>query len=149
MRGANAPREVCMPLRLYGFVRGLACLALIAPAMACGATGPSPAEIPAGDWAADGARATVSAQGARLELDCAGAEITPPLTLDGQGRFSLGGWWERRAGPQPYRRFAARFTGSVRGSVMSLEITLQESAESVGRYELRLGGTGQAPGVCR
>jgi hypothetical protein len=135
-----------MSLRLCGLVPGLL---LVLPAIACGAAGPTPAEIPAGAWTGDGARATVSPEGASLALDCAGAAIAPPLTLDGEGRFDLAGWWERRAGPEPYRRRDARFRGRVQGATLTLDIVLLDGAEKQGPYELTLGGSGRPPSLCR
>lgn len=138
-----------MSLRSGALVPGLTGLLVVLSAVACGAAAPSPTEIPAGSWAGEGARASVSAEGASFELDCAGAAIAPPLTLDAEGRFELSGWWERRAGPQPYRRNDARFRGRVRGRVLTVAIDLTASAEQLGAYELTLGGEGRAPAVCR
>lgn len=138
-----------MMLRLAGFAHAVVGLLLALPAIACGAASPTPAEIPAGTWAGEGARASVSADGASFDLDCAGARIAPPLALDGDGRFDLPGWWERRAGPEPYRRRDARFRGRLQGSTLAFEIALPESAETLGPYELALGGSGRPPTLCR
>lgn len=138
-----------MPFRPCGLVPGLAGLLAVLPAIACGAAGPTPTEIPAGAWGGDGVRATVSAEGASFELDCAGAAIAPPLALDGEGRFDLPGWWERRAGPEPYRRRDARFRGRVLGATLTLQIALPDTTETQGPYELTLGGSGRPPALCR
>ncbi len=132
-------------------VRAPAVLLLALSALACGGggAGPTPPEIPAGVWVGEGVRATVTAEGASLVLDCAGAAIAPPLALDAQGRFDLAGWWEHRGGPEPYTRREARFGGRLHADRLTLVITLAETAETRGPYELALGARGRPPVLCR
>lgn len=132
-------------------VRAAAVPLLALPALACGGggEGPTPPEIPAGVWVGEGVRATVTAEGASLVLDCAGAAIAPPLTLDAEGRYDLAGWWEHRGGPEPHDRREARFGGRLRDERLTLVITLADTAETRGPYELALGARGRPPVLCR
>jgi hypothetical protein len=136
-------------LSLLVRARALASLLLLALGAACGAVGPTPPAIPAGTWVGEGARALVTAEGADLLLDCGGAAIAPPLSLDGEGRFDLPGWWERRAGPEPFHRRDARFRGRLQHGLLTVEIGLLDSTETLGPFELTLGGSGRAPVLCR
>ncbi len=136
---------------MVGCVRAPAVLLLALCAVACGGgrAGPTPPEIPAGAWVGEGVRATVTAEGASLVLDCAGAAIAPPLTLDAEGRFDLPGWWEHRGGPEPFRRREARFGGQLQRDRLRLVITLTDTAETRGPYELAQGARGRPPVLCR
>ena len=132
-------------------VRAAAVPVLALSALACcgGGEGPTPPEIPAGVWVGEGVRATVTVEGAVLVLDCAGAAIAPPLTLDAEGRFDLAGWWEHRGGPEPHTRRAARFGGRLHADRLTFVITLADTAETRGPYELALGARGRPPVLCR
>lgn len=137
-----------MGFRQAGFV-GAAGTWLAVVTLGCGGAGPAPPEIPAGVWAGEGARLTVAAEGGSLVLDCAGAALAPPLTLDAEGRFDLAGWWEHRGGPEPYARREARFGGLLRGDRLTFTITLAGAGETRGPYELELNGGGRRPVLCR
>jgi len=100
--------------------------ALLAAALVAGQT---PADL-LGVWGGDGAVLTVTAAGARLETDCAAGSLPGPIQLDGNGRFSVPGVFQRGA-PGPQRPVeeetvppppAVRYTGQMTGQVLVLKL---------------------------
>lgn len=128
-------------------LRAILCLAGLATLAACGEAAPSqpgsPRTVPEGAWGTARALFTVEPGGARLELDCAHAEVTGALTLDDAGRFDATGTYVReRGGPtiqgQPPDSHPARFTGRVAGRKLSLTVTPTDGVEGPGTFELTL-----------
>lgn len=105
--------------------------------------------IPFGVWAGPEARLDVDASGARFRFGCAAAEIAPPLSLDGDGRYDLAGSYTFQAGPEPYPTFPAQFVGRVRGRALTVEVRLQGDPRVIGPFDLRLGAEPPQLGLCR
>ena len=95
----------------------------------------------AGEWGGQHVALTVTSAGAQLEFDCASGEITKPLTVDGQGRFSVEGVYLREhpgpihVGDDPVRQ-PARYSGRIDGTTMTLDVTLIASNQTVGSFTL-------------
>lgn len=85
-----------------------------------------------GIWGGDRLQMTVDAQGARLQLDCASGTISTPLVLDVHGGFATQGTFEaHQPGPQradESAAAAARYSGTVKGDLMTLTIQTGSSA---------------------
>jgi hypothetical protein len=120
-------------------VTSLLPLLLLAAVLSAGNKG----RVEPGDWGGRGARLTVEKDGARLELDCAHGSLEA-MTLE-EGRFDVAGRFVREHGG-PVRRdeaenaVAARYRGSVKDQTMTLELVLEDGGETVGPFELTLGG---------
>lgn len=104
--------------------------------------------LAAGVWGGQHLRVEVSGDGARLEFDAARGLIERPVTLDGEGRFSVHGTYTVERGgpvhegeePQPQ---PAVYSGVVRGKEMTLNVTLTETKDELGPYTLTLGSHGR------
>jgi hypothetical protein len=102
--------------------------------------------VPSGMWGGDHMALDVSESGARIEYDCAHGTINQPLVLDSSGSFDVKGSHVReRGGPvreggevdgQP-----ARYTGSIQDQTMKITVTLTETKETVGTFNLTHGKT--------
>lgn len=104
--------------------------------------------LAAGVWGGQHLRVEVSDDGARLDFDAARGVIEQPVTLDGEGRFSVQGTYtvERggpvREGEEPEPQPAV-YSGAVRGKEMTLNVKLTETKEELGPYTLTLGSRGR------
>jgi hypothetical protein len=103
---------------------------------------PAPAaQLTAGAWGGPGIRLSVAPGSVRVETECATGSIRGPVQLDAQGRFEVegdfsvhaGGPQRADAGPAP----AARYTGSVAGGVLTLDIRPADGAPL--QFQLRQG----------
>lgn len=88
----------------------------------------------------------MSADGAAVELDCAHGRVEGKIRLDTDGRFDIAGTYVReRGGPvreqEEDSSLPAHYKGSVEGSTLTLTITLAESGETLGPFELTRGRT--------
>jgi hypothetical protein len=101
-----------------------------------------------GNWGGTHIRVTVGESSATIEYDCAHGQINGPLVTDRHGRFDLKGTHapehggpvrdnEQSAG-QP-----ARYTGWSDGKKMTLTVTLAGRKETIGTFNLSLGGGGR------
>lgn len=104
--------------------------------------------IAIGVWGGHGINIDVTSRGATVAFDCARGEITGPLTLDGKGRFKLRGTVIREHGgpvriDESPNRMPALYTGSVKGTAMSLTVVLTDTNETVGTYSPVRGKTGR------
>ena len=86
--------------------------------------------------------------GGTLEYDCAHGTIEPGWTLTEDGEFSgVGEHIAERGGPvQEGEVLPARpaaYEGTLDGDRMQLTVTLTDSAQVVGRFDLRRGADGQ------
>lgn len=92
--------------------------------------------VSAGEWGGQNADLRVTQSGATAQFKCGAVGVVPkPLTLDASGGFDVAGTYETpvvQVGPRP-----ARFTGSVSGSSMTLDVTVSDS--HLGPFTLRLG----------
>lgn len=89
---------------------GVGCLILAA--LACSNPISASASVAAGTWGADHVALEVTADGGRIEYDCAHGELSEPLRLDRDGRFDVTGTHTLEHG------------GPVRARRMSLQISL-------------------------
>jgi hypothetical protein len=82
-----------------------------------------------------------TANGVRLDFDCAHGSIEGAVALDADGRFDVRGVFTKES-PGPVRPNAssgeaARFVGRIDGDAMTLSIVLAGSGERVGGYTLQ------------
>lgn len=106
---------------------------------------PSDTRVASGDWGGQHILLSVTGTGAHVEFDCASGEISMPLTVDIQGRFSVDGVYLREhpgpiivggeTDPQP-----ARYSGRVDDTTMTLDVMLTVSNQTVGSFTLTRGG---------
>ena len=69
----------------------------------------------------------IDASGGRVETDCASGNFSGPVSVGGDGKFvATGSFDQHRPGPQradePADHATARYTGEVKGGVMTLAI---------------------------
>lgn len=105
-------------------------------------TGP----LPPGEWGGQHIGLTVLDRGAALEYDCASGSIDEPLLIDSRGDFLAVGTHTRGHGG-PARidevpdRHPARYAGSTDGKTMTLTVTLSDSGELLGTFNLVRGAS--------
>jgi len=97
----------------------------------------------AGEWGGEHIALQVNERGATFEIDCAHGTIEE-LLLDASGHFSSRGEYVReRGGPdregQRPDAHPARFTGWSDGKRMTLKITLTDTGQTIGEFDLMLG----------
>ena len=107
-----------------------------------------PRTIADGTWGGPHIQLIVQNGGATIEYDCANGSIAGPLKLDSRGRFSLSGKHLREhGGPirigEENKAMAARYTGRVEGTRMTLTVTLVNSKGQMGTYDLTRGSEGR------
>jgi len=112
-------------------------------ALAGCATAPPPGP-PGGSWGGRGVALTLDARQGRLEYDCAAGTIDGPLLPDALGRFiATGTHTPGLGGPEridrPPASFPARYTGTVRGDAMRLEVDVPARDLHLGPFTLRRG----------
>ena len=113
-----------------------------------GARGRKGNRIAKGEWGGMHINLSVNDSSATIEYDCAHGQITGPLVVDRKGRFDLKGTHSREhGGPirinEPDNGQPARYTGWTDGKRMTLTVTLPNRRESVGTFNLTLGGRGR------
>jgi hypothetical protein len=102
--------------------------------------------VPTSVWGANGIRLTIGDTKVTVEYACADGEITGRLRIDGRGNFRVDGV-HARVRPGPVREGAspeshpARFEGRISGKSMTLKVTLIETKEVVGNFELTRDST--------
>ena len=88
--------------------------------------------IPTGTWGGQHIQIKVGAKSATIEYDCATGVIQGPLTVDAKGNFNLRGTHRMmrggpvRAGETP-NDHPATYTGSIKGSTMTLNLKIGDS----------------------
>jgi hypothetical protein len=109
-------------------------------APACGGVGLD--RVPEGPWGGEHVGLVVRASGAILNLDCAHGEITVPLRLEPDGRFSLPGYYVRDVGPtfDPENRRPATYFGSLDGRQLTLSFTRIDDGFTEGPFIAFPGG---------
>ena len=115
----------------------LGCLGCVAPEE------PSPV---LGDWGGEHLGLVAGLEGAALEFDCATGEISEAIVPDGNGAFTAEGFHiPGHGGParddEVPARTPARFFGTVRGNLMTLEVDLVPWATVLGPFTLRRGAS--------
>jgi hypothetical protein len=96
-----------------------------------------------GIWGGEHVRLEVTDTGATIEYDCGSGTIDEPLVLDRSRRFAVGGHHVpgrggpvRREEPPPA---AARYTGRVTGTTMTLTVTVEGNKDPYGTFTLSHG----------
>jgi hypothetical protein len=118
-------------------------------AIACGGTDPTgPATSLEGHWGGEHVALNVTTDSATIEYDCAHGTIDEPLNLDADANFlALGTYTRESPGPirldEPPERHSARYQGNVAGSKMTLFVTLIDTGETVGTFNLEFGNLGR------
>jgi hypothetical protein len=115
----------------------------------CGKSPVDPSRsVPTGSWGGTSIALNVTAEGAAVQFDCAHGTITgSPMTIDASGKFDVTGTYVREHGG-PTRldetpdSHPARYSGTTDGRTMSLTITLTDSQQTLGPFDL---GFGRAP----
>jgi hypothetical protein len=107
-----------------------------------------PRTIPDGTWGGPHIQLTVENGTATIEYDCANGSIAGPLKLDSRSRFSLSGkHFREHGGPiridEENKGVAARYTGRVEGTRMTLTVTLVNPKAEMGKYQLTRGSEGR------
>ena len=98
----------------------------------------------AGTWGGEHIGLEVTAQGGRVEYDCAHGTIDQRIVPDARGRFDVRGTHVREHGG-PVRKdeavdiHPARFAGEIRGDTMTLNVTEIDTKEDVGTFTLVFG----------
>jgi hypothetical protein len=101
-----------------------------------------------GSWGGAHIRMEVGKESATIEYDCAHGEINGPLVIDRRGRFSLKGTHSPEH-PGPIRSDEtglsepANYSGWTDGKRMTLTVTLARRKQTVGTFDLTLGGGGR------
>ena len=103
--------------------------------------------VATGTWGGQNVQLDVMQEGAQLRFSCARGKIEQPLTLDAEGRFSAKGTFVAEAmGPlredDPPKSRAAVYSGAVRDNLMTLTVTVADSKEEGGTFELTQGEPG-------
>jgi hypothetical protein len=100
-----------------------------------------------GKWGGQNVELDVTEDGARMRFSCARGNIERPLTLDDEGRFSVQGTFVAQgAGPSraddPPKSRPAVYSGVVRDKLMTLTVSVTDSKEEGGTFELTRGEPG-------
>jgi hypothetical protein len=120
------------PLRLIAGLVGLT---------ACGGTATfRPGPLAAGTWGGENAGLIASDTSAHVHIGCTLGNIHQAIVIDPDGRFDVPGVYNVTAYPV-YRGpdHPARFTGWTDGRVMSLSVTLTDTAVTLGPVQLVFG----------
>lgn len=104
-----------------------------------------PAAIPHGAWTGPDARLDVDASGGLLRVGCTTGRIAAPLALDEDGRFDLSGTLSVPIWSSPPLTGPGRFTGHVRGRVLTITFRAEGSPSPAGSVELRLNSEAPPP----
>ena len=97
--------------------------------------------ITAGPWGGPHVNLTVTPEGFTLEFDCAAGSAKGRPAIDRNGRFKLYGTYVSQPGSPSVPREAhpAEYSGSVKGKLMTLEVKLTDTKQSIGIYKLVFG----------
>ncbi|HEV2854819.1 MAG TPA: hypothetical protein VHC97_18640 [Thermoanaerobaculia bacterium] len=112
----------------------------------CALAAPAREKTLTGNWGGPHISLEATAEGARIEYDCAEGTIDGPIVLDRAGRFETTGTHRAehggpvREGEEPSSQ-PARYQGKVAGKTLKLTVTLDASGEEVGTFTLARGAT--------
>ena len=103
-------------------------------------------EVVTGEWGGQHLGLVATDNGADLEYDCATGRITGAVRPDAQGRFSAPGeHFPGHGGPigggGPPEVRSARYEGTVRGTKMTITVTLTDTSEVLGTFTLVQGAS--------
>jgi len=107
-----------------------------------------PGPLAAGTWGGDNAGLIASDTSAHVHIGCTLGDVHQAIVIDPDGRFDVPGVYNVTA--YPVHRgpdHPARFTGWSDGRVMSLSVTLVDTAVTLGPVQLVLG-QGPRMGPC-
>jgi len=97
-----------------------------------------------GTWGGDQLNLTIGMASGVLEYDCAHGTIDAAFVTDAEGRFDLAGTLVPES-PGPIRDdkppivHPARYSGSTDGTTMTLKVTLTDTGDVLGPYQLTRG----------
>jgi hypothetical protein len=121
-------------------------LAAASLAIACGGGGALD-RVPEGDWGGEHVALTVEATGARVEFDCAHGAATAGLSLDGEGRFDVPGYFvPEHGGPSRDEQqdpLPARYVGTSDGREIRFSIQITGDATILGPFSAKRGAPPQ------
>ena len=94
-----------------------------------------------GSWGGPHLNLTVTHAGFSLEFDCAAGSAKGSTVIDRKGRFNLYGTYVSQPGSPsvPRETHPAEYSGSVKGRLMTLDVKLTDTRQSMGTYQLVLG----------
>ena len=100
-----------------------------------------------GKWGGQNVQMDVTEDGAQLRFSCARGNTEQPLTLDAEGRFYAKGTFVAQGmGPlredDPPKSRPAVYSGVVHDKAMTLTVTVTDSKEEGGTFELTEGEPG-------
>lgn len=125
---------------------GILSLLLTAAWIGCALAAPAKETTLTGSWGGQHIGMEITAEGARIEYDCAHGTIDGPIVLDRAGRFEVTGTHAAehggpvREGEEPAGQ-PARYRGRVWRKTLKLTVTLDGSGEEVGTFTLIRGAT--------
>jgi hypothetical protein len=91
---------------------------------------PGPGQLEVGTWGGDGFAAIVGDSTIHVHFGCTLGDFPRPVSLDSTGRFSVVGQYVIRAYPvQLGPSLPARFSGVVRGRVLTLAVAVDDTVE--------------------
>lgn len=96
-----------------------------------------------GTWGGPGVELTVTDTGGHFEFDCASGDIDHPLSVDDKGAMAIDGVFiaERpgavRLDATPDKR-SVRFVGRLAQKTLSFDITVKDSPDKLGHFEVTL-----------
>lgn len=104
--------------------------------------------VAAGTWGGEHVALDVTADGGRIEYDCAHGNLAEPLVLDHNGRFEVTGTHTpEHGGPvredEKSESRPARYAGRVAAGRMTLTVTLTDTGEILATLALTQGVAGR------
>jgi hypothetical protein len=105
-------------------------------------------QVKTGEWGGEHIALRVDENGAEIDYDSARGRINQPITTDKDGKFDLKGTYvPERGGPvridQPFNAHSANYAGIVKDKSMTLTVTLSDTKEVVGTFDLTYGSPPQ------
>ena len=97
--------------------------------------------LPVGRWGGEHISLEITAQGARIESDCAHGIIEQRIILNRRGRFDVpGAYVEEHGGPiradEPLNGYPVRFIGRIRGNRMTLTVIRSDTRKVIETFTL-------------
>ena len=134
-----------MPLRPSARRNGLTLGAICVAAAACAGSATEPDATD--EWGAPHLAMVLTEDGGTLEYDCAHGTIDAGWTVSAEGLLTgTGQHFQERGGPiaedEVLEPRPASYEGLLRGDDLRLTITLTDSAQVLGTFDLRRGETG-------